>query len=316
MRQTSQTESHVLRSAVLAAAPVIRGGVLHGMGREAGKVDGSEATATDHKSQDQMLQILSSLGLPVVAEEAGVGHLHVPTGVTVFGDPLDGTAAGRAGACTSTAGAFLYDPAAMQFGPAAVIDPFGGRLWYNDQGHTWVQFLDPTSFKPVGEALPCRASNRELQGGVVAIEISHGFVRTDVFTGERRPVLDQRSATELHYWLQAPATEGGLGAKVGGWSSNLLHQALVADGMQGTSNRSVVATVMTAIGGFWDMGGVALVLAAGGAVVFLRIENGQLKQTANPLLADMVVCANTMPTATAVVGVLRAVVQRQTARSR
>jgi hypothetical protein len=158
-------------------------------------------------------------------------------------------------------------------------------------------------------------SGRGLEGSDIAIEVSHGFVRTDVLTGERRQVLDLRSATELHYWLQAPTAEGGLNAKVRGWSSNLLHQALVADGTQGGSNRSVVATVMTAIGGFWDMGGVALVLDAGGTVVFLRIVNGELRQVADPLLADMVVCANTVPTAQAVAGVLRAVVQRQTART-
>jgi fructose-1,6-bisphosphatase/inositol monophosphatase family enzyme len=305
----------VLCESVLRAAPVLRVGILGGMGHEEVKGDGTRATWTDISAQAEMLRVLQRTGLPVIGEEGHDGPAVRPRGRFILVDPTDGTAAGRAGAGTATAGACVYNPTTCIFESAAVVDPCGCRMWFASGGKTYAWRLDPLTLVPRGEPKPCSVSGLTLgNGGEVAIEVSHGFTRIDVFTGERRLVLDGRSATELQYRLQEDAGNGGLGTKVRGWGSNLYHQSLVADGLQPKGPRSLVATAMTAVGGPWDMCGVALVQGAGGVARFARVEGGKLQPAYDPLMSDMVVCANTTTTARAVLGVQRGVVYAQAAR--
>jgi fructose-1,6-bisphosphatase/inositol monophosphatase family enzyme len=260
--------------------------------------DGTSVTQIDLDVELTMGELLKREldGQDVAAEgEEGtaIGVYEDAECVVLF-DPTDGTALLRLLAAGSTTGCCLYDKRSRKFLAAAVADPWLQRVVYTIDGVTYQQRFDPASGALLGERTRCYASKKSFtDGGELLIEVAHGFSRQE-FRGGKRPVLSQDEISR--FWHECHAM---LGTKVRMLSSNLMHQLLVAVG------GDAVATVMTAIGGPWDMSGVALVRGAGGIVLYVRYgDDGRLVQTSDPLAADMVVCANSIDTARQVFSLL------------
>ncbi|HEX6462219.1 MAG TPA: inositol monophosphatase family protein [Candidatus Saccharimonadales bacterium] len=299
----------VLRTAAVAGACQLYERSLraaHGGGGIEGKQkpDGTAVTLIDMAVEKRMGGILedmladSSLVPAIVGEE---GTIAGPEGAdyVVFFDPVDGTALVRLRAPGSTTGCSLYDSYGGEFLAGAVADPWLQRVVFNDRGATYQQQFNLSDGTLLGESKQCEVSEKSFaDGGELLIEVvAQGFTRTVFGTGEKRSVLSQEEATRFSGDVHTK-----LGTKVRSLSSNLMHQLLVASGGDDTT---AIATVMTAIGGPWDMSGVPLVEGARGTVLY--VESGdKFAKTQDPMAADLVICANTKETAEQVYDVLAA----------
>lgn len=293
-----------LRAAAIAGAMQLRTQLLNAAASGAiesrAKSDGSHVTAIDEDVERTMGQMIvrdltHREGLGVVGEEGTLLGRYGDVMYVVFFDPVDGTALVRLLAPGSTTGACMYNTWRRQFLAAAVADPWLGRVVFTRDGETFQQRFDPASGMLLGEPVRCRVSDGSFEvGGELLIEVAHGFSRKEFPSGELRQVLTQYEIDRL--WSMVHTK---LGTKVRMLSSNLMHQMVVALG------GNAVATIMTAIGGPWDMSGVALVLGAGGTVLFVRAgENGQFELVDDPMMADLVICANSIETAQQVFNLL------------
>jgi fructose-1,6-bisphosphatase/inositol monophosphatase family enzyme len=303
-----QDLEYLLRKTAVAAACQLKARVMEaaagGFIDSEVKGDGSRVTAIDFAVERTMGSLLRSGltgfgdSLTIVGEEGTViGNDDAATFV-VFFDPTDGTALVRLLAPGSTTGCCLYDRDTRRFLAGVVADPWLERVLFAEDGTTYQQRFNVTDGTLLGEPVQCEVSEKSFaDGGELLIEVAHGFKR-NVFRGGKRSVFTQREITR--FWGDTHTT---LGTKVRMCSSNLMHQLLVASG------GDAIATVMTAIGGPWDMSGVALVQGAGGAVFYLRFRGNKLQMTENPMGADLVICANSQDTVDQVFEVLAALRQ-------
>jgi len=297
----------VLRDATVAGACQLRARVKEsafaGTISSTAKSDGSRVTPIDLAVERTMGEMLGAKltgfgdSLVVAGEEGFVIGNYDIAPLVVFFDPTDGTALVRLLAPGSTTGACLYSKYEQRFLAGVVADPWMERVVFAQDGSTYQQEFDVTDGTLLGDPVSCRVSEKTFDnGGELLIEVAHGFNR-NVFPGEdKRPVLSQVEITRL--WGDAHTR---LGTKVRSCSSNLMHQLLVASG-----GEAAIATIMSAIGGPWDMSGVALVEGAGGTVVYVKNNHDTFITTDNPMQADLVICANTEATASQVFDMLAA----------
>jgi fructose-1,6-bisphosphatase/inositol monophosphatase family enzyme len=216
----------VLCEAMQLAVPILRRSITEGQGEQLLKDDGSLGTETDKKSEQIILSYLEKyLDIPVIGEEGGKVGAYSDNERVVFVDPQDGTTSGRMHSTTATAGACIYNPLTKEFEAATVVDPFGGRLWYTKGKKTYRQIIDVYTAQSIGKAIPVYTSRKTFEdGGEILLDNFHGFTRTDMLGNEQRKVISLQEKVDL-----VKALQEGCG-KIRSASSNLHHQALVADG--------------------------------------------------------------------------------------
>lgn len=290
-RDLVRKAERVLPDALRLAVPILRGALEVGQGDQVKKDDDTIATDIDTQAERTVIaRIEDNLDIPVVGEEGGRVGNYDGTERVVLVDPQDGTVSGRMRSTTATAGAALYNPRAKKFETGSVIDPFGGRLWYTEDGNAFRREVDVYSGES-GRATAVTVSTQSREnGGEILMDIMRGFTRRDAFTGEKREVMKNiekwKFLEDLHE----------LAGNVGTASSNLHHQALVADG------GAAIGSITSALGGPWDMNGLLLVQNAGGEVKLLRREAEGFEEIEDPMEADMAIAANSKDTMNRIMG--------------
>jgi fructose-1,6-bisphosphatase/inositol monophosphatase family enzyme len=284
----------VLPEALKMAVPILRGSLQTGQGEQIAKDDGTIATDIDAASERTLIaHIESNLDIPVVGEEGGRVGNYTGNERVVLVDPQDGTVSGRMHSTTATAGAAVYNPYTKQFEVGAVVDPYGGRLWYTEHDGTYRQPINVYTTESIGEAALVNVSMQSPEsGGEILMDIMRGFARKDAFTGEKREVMNLQEKLKFLEALHE------LAGNVGTAASNLHHQALVADG------GAAIASITSALGGPWDMNGLLLVENAGGKVRLLRREGKVFEEIDDPMEADMAIAANTKETMDRILGAI------------
>lgn len=288
----------VLCEAMRFAVPILRRSITEGQGSQVLKSDGSLGTETDEESERAILTYLEKyFNIPVISEEGGRVGAHGDNERVVFVDPQDGTASGRMHSTTATAGACIHNSLTGEFEVAAVMDPFGGRLWYTRGKRTYRQLINVYTTQSIGKASPVHVSKKTFEeGGEILLDNFHGFTRIDILKSEQRRVMTLREKVDLVNALQERC------GKIRSASSNLHHQALVADG------GSVVGAITSSLGGPWDLSGIKLVLNAGGKVAYLRRGKVSFEAVEDPLMADIAVSANTESTLHRLINVIMSLI--------
>jgi fructose-1,6-bisphosphatase/inositol monophosphatase family enzyme len=235
------------------------------------KPDRTFVSEADLASQDQIrpLWLQNRAGGVLLLEEelrAGgldrlLGELAPGTAPRLWlGDPLDGTIGVVAGTFTSTVGVGALDLETGRLLAAAIASPISGAVWSTSLGEPvlWWEY-DPTDWTPQeGGEVPSLADRPPRERPLILLDHADGFTRKDVRTYEDREVISQEQALGV---LVNLARAGNLKM----FGSNLGHQRMVAEG--GADFSATLAT-----GGPWDLLGLLLVLASGGAVRLFRSE--------------------------------------------
>ncbi len=268
------------------------------LGRARTKWDTSVVTAADEASEADILADLEVTlpGIPVLGEESGLygfdGTVTEYTGrYIVLVDPVDGTSPLALGGSTSTVAVSIYDLWQCQVVAAAIGCPATGKLFYSHRGanETFLAVYDTATWEALWERERC-----QVWGGLfnrrasVFLDISHGFEREDVLTGQKRQTLSDGQVVSLMAGLSGAA-------RLQMYGSNAFHQALVAGG-----GEYAAGSVTSAVGGPWDLAGALLVLEAGGVAQGFQLEwGGVALVTVDPLDAlrcDMLITAHNSQT--------------------
>lgn len=258
------------------------------------KSDGTlSALTADKASEAAGKKILLTIpGVLVHGEETG------PEGPTsdiiVCLDALDGSMPFAVGAGTSTVIAATYSRSCKEVFFCVVGNPQTGQIWVGQKGvGTMVMAYSEDGSEPTPDDMSvCSVSSEPIS--------SKTRVFTDCYPGFKRDGREILTRSELN------RLEGLIDEKAGKLmlGSNGIHHALVAHGGKGA-----VGAVTTAIGGYWDVCPVLLVLQAGGCAAAFRVEAKGTLTECNPLSVmdyDILVTANNQETLDVLVRAVRA----------
>jgi len=271
------------------------------------KQDSSLLTVADGDSEEAILGVLTQLepGIPVLAEESGLVGIDTSladyTGDLVFlVDPADGTFPLALGGSTTTVAVSVYSRFKQEVVAAAIGCPATGRLYFSNEGKTFVRRYDTADWELKTQQL-CRTWQGEPSSRMgIWLDVSHSFTRQDYLTGKQRPVLDEAQVGRLMEGLRRHG-------RMQMYGSNADHQRLVASGAEYAG-----ACITTAVGGPWDLPGILLAVNAGGAAAGFRLETdheGHQRLTKvdflDALRCDLVVTAHSSKTVVLLADVLR-----------
>lgn len=259
------------------------------------KLDGSHsALPVDKASEAAGKEILRKIpGISIHGEETGLEGDDA-NDILVALDGCDGSASIAAGAGNSTVIVAAYSKRHKEVFFCAVGEPQSGRIWTAHKGMptgVMVYSLGGT-FSTFENAVQVRVSAEPISFKARVFPDS-----VPNFKRDGRVIMSTSDLNRLHANIQAHTGMLMLG-------SNAEHQALVAHG-----SRAAVGSITTAIGGWWDVCGVLLVLQAGGCAAAFRVgHDGELIEC-NPLDVmsyDILVTANSQATLAVLTEAVRA----------
>lgn len=197
-----------------------------------------------------------------------VGESAEQSVVTIYGDPVDGTAPLTIGLPTSTVILGAYATATKKMLACTIGEPASGRLWYTRNGRAYAATWDFETDQLRNERRLKVWTGELSSATAVFLDNCQGFKRSgrQIMTDQQVQALMARlSAYRL---LMA--------------GSNGAHQAIVAQG-----NDKMAGAITSAIGGPQDVCGVKLVLNAGGAARAFRMsEERQLVEMPPQAIED------------------------------
>ncbi|HSX00910.1 MAG TPA: inositol monophosphatase family protein [Candidatus Saccharimonas sp.] len=259
------------------------------------KDDLSVVTLVDKLSEEAAVRELKAdfPHLRVLREESGWSEETTYIQVWFFAtvDPVDGTVPLSVGAPTSTVIIALYDRLVRQIVLMVIGQPATGLVWWADQTDCERLAFGLQLDGPPQSVSTCRVWPGSFdQKAVVLIENFRTFTRTvPTEPPTKRLVWSDQGLQGLLSSLQSRMA-------IQNYGSNGLHHVLVADGDKGDNSPAGLAGgITTAIGGWWDCGGILAVLSAGGAACGYWVTDDrrlERRDPLDPLSYDFVVYAN------------------------
>lgn len=262
-REFSTAQFHnVARQALSASSHYIRNAQLNQGAQDVQlKEDKSIVTPTD-KGSEAIARPIIQQAYPTALlnqEESGITGT-TGSDIILFVDPLDGSIPFSLGNLSSTVLLSAYDKTTARFIASATMEPASGRFWFSakDEGAWFSRFdyatgswSEPRQLH-VGEAI--------LNGGFVLIDYAQKFSRKNA-QGIQVPMLTSDGRRDLTRLIEKA------GGREASYGTNGGHYAQLAMGPS-----KLAATVTSALGGPWDIGGLLHVEEAGGITGTYAVE--------------------------------------------